>query len=457
MQSLDAVQDSGCLEQLQAAGLILDRGGFLRRPEWVRLRACARPPQNPSAEPGEWQHGWQYHVSSPLEHHFRETVILAQSCASDQAHLRSHAGPCASDVFCVAPTQKEFEMEPHHFRSLVLERFRLPLDVTDAVCACGCRLDKEGRHRAACARSGRLRTRAVGPERTLARICREAGALVRCNTKLRDMNVAVPAAEARAIEVLASGLPLFQGAQLAVDVTVRSALTANGLACVGAATTDGIVLARARRDKERKYHELLAGDPGIVVDMTVGDSDEDAPVTPSFEAPLPSWADEVEQGEQPHQVRRGRLRSQFGGITSDEEFREEEVARNTERDSSGSETDSVEWSVQGDSEDTMSLPEVESDVPPFRAPQLRGAFATMDHINVSSIFRHRASVMKSVPIFLQGFFPKCIEVGHGGGPRQSGSSETTERVERVHDVAENALAQSPRWRSEIKGQIDGTV
>ena len=203
--------------------------GFLQRPEWAQLRAGARPPLIPSAEPGEWQHGWQYHASSPLEHHFRETMILAQSCAADQAHLRSHAGPCASDVVCGAPTQKEFEVEPHLFRTLVLERLRLPLDVTDAVWECGCRLDTEGKHQAACARSGRLRTRAVGPERTVARICREAGALVRCNTKLRDMNVAVPAADERAIEVLASGLPLFQGAQLAVDVTVRSALTAHGL------------------------------------------------------------------------------------------------------------------------------------------------------------------------------------------------------------------------------------
>ena len=98
------------------------------------------------------------------------TVSLPQSSAADQAHLRSHAGPCASDVFCGAPTQKEFEVELHLFRNLVLERFRLPLDVTDAVCECGCRLDTEGRHRAVCARSGRLRTRAVGPERTLARI-----------------------------------------------------------------------------------------------------------------------------------------------------------------------------------------------------------------------------------------------------------------------------------------------
>ena len=77
------------------------------------------------------------------------------------------------------------------------------------------------------------------------------------NTKLRDMNVAISASDAREIEVLASGLPLHHGAQLAVDITVRSALTANGSACPNAAHTDGEVLLRARTDKERKYHELL--------------------------------------------------------------------------------------------------------------------------------------------------------------------------------------------------------
>ena len=75
----------------------------------------------------------------------------------------------------------------------------------------------------ACPRSGRLRTRAVGPERTLA--------TVRINTKLRDMNVAISASDAREIEVFASGLPLHHGAQLAVDIIVRSALTVNGSAC----------------------------------------------------------------------------------------------------------------------------------------------------------------------------------------------------------------------------------
>ena len=49
-----------------------------------------------------------------------------------------------------------------------------------------------------------------------------------------------------------SGLPIHQGAQLAVDITVRSPLTLTGLARPGAATTDCAVL-------EAKYTELLQG------------------------------------------------------------------------------------------------------------------------------------------------------------------------------------------------------
>ena len=258
LEAMTGEQAGGCIEELVSAAGQLDRGGFLQRPDWLQLRAGARPPVALDAEPGEWQHGWQFHASSPLEHHFRETVLLARPCPDDQvAHLRSHSGPGSSDVLCGAPSQPEFVVEPHLFRALVMERLRLPLDITDARCE---RLDFEGRHRGACPRSGRLRTRALGPERSLARVCREAGASVRCNTKLRDMNVAVSAMDERSIEVLASGLPLFHGAQLAIDVTLRSPLTAQGMACAGAAQTNGAVLHRARRDKERKYQELVAGD-----------------------------------------------------------------------------------------------------------------------------------------------------------------------------------------------------
>ena len=142
-------------------------------------------------------------------------------------------------------------MEPELVRTLVLERLRLPLAVADVVCECGAPLDSRGRHRAACAQSGRLRTRAVAPERTLARVCREAGATVRQNVKLRDMNVAVRGHDERCIEVLATGLSLFQGAQLAVDITLRSALTSNGDPRPGAAREDGIACNGARVDKER--------------------------------------------------------------------------------------------------------------------------------------------------------------------------------------------------------------
>ena len=61
---------------------------------------------------------------------------------------------------------------------------------------------------------------------------------MRPNAKLRDMNACMPAKDERAIEVLATGLPLHHGAQLAVDKTLRSALTACGRARPNAAHTN---------------------------------------------------------------------------------------------------------------------------------------------------------------------------------------------------------------------------
>ena len=67
-----------------------------------------------------------------------------------------------------APTGPEFTLSPPVFRTMILERIRLPLDIAEARCECGGFVDSLGRHRAACPRS----------ERTLARMCREAGAVV---------------------------------------------------------------------------------------------------------------------------------------------------------------------------------------------------------------------------------------------------------------------------------------
>ena len=80
---------------------------------------------------------------------------------------------------------------------------------------------------------------------------------VRCNTKLRDLNIEVSVQDERAIEVVASGLPFHHGAQFAVDITLRSATTA-GLPCTNAAHTNGAVLHRARMEKAAKYSEVVA-------------------------------------------------------------------------------------------------------------------------------------------------------------------------------------------------------
>ena len=75
----------------------------------------------------------------------------------------------------------------------------------------------------------------------------------------RDLDLAAPNMfDARRLEVVVHGLPLFGGVQLAVDITMVSALHANGEARRGAARTDGVALAAARRRKERTYPELTA-------------------------------------------------------------------------------------------------------------------------------------------------------------------------------------------------------
>ena len=108
---------TGCLGEQKDAAAQLDRAGFVLRPNWATLRDGARPPVVSSAEPGEWQHGWQYHASSASEHHFRETMVLSLACPADQAHLRSHSGPGSSSILLGAPTNFEFRLIPEHFRT----------------------------------------------------------------------------------------------------------------------------------------------------------------------------------------------------------------------------------------------------------------------------------------------------------------------------------------------------
>ena len=78
--------------------------------------------------------------------------------------------------------------------------------------------------RAACARTGVLGRRGFAVESAAARICPEAGGRVTTNVLVRDLDLAAPNVRARRLEVVVDGLPLFAGAQLAVDTILVSAL-----------------------------------------------------------------------------------------------------------------------------------------------------------------------------------------------------------------------------------------
>ena len=103
--------------------------------------------------------------------------------------------------------------------------------------------------------SGVLRSRGGPLERAAARVCREAGARVTTHTRLADLNVQhVQHIDDRRIEVIANGLALWGGAQLAVDTTLVSPLTRAGRR---AGRFAGEALTDARKAKERAYPELL--------------------------------------------------------------------------------------------------------------------------------------------------------------------------------------------------------
>ena len=109
---------------------------------------------------------------------------------------------------------------------------------------------------------GVLAHRAGPLERAAARICREAGARVATSVALQDLNPDVPPTDGRRIEVVANGLPLWQGAQIAVDTTLVSPLQRDGQPRPGADARPGLALAQAAARKRRTYPELQPGGRG---------------------------------------------------------------------------------------------------------------------------------------------------------------------------------------------------
>ena len=219
-------------------------------------------------EPGGTRNGWQHEAASRVEESFRETNLFPRMGDARKALVRSQGGSGAGMALSTCPVNRLTTFSPQVFRVILLRRLHLPLPLTVRNCKCGQPLDICGHHRAACARAGVLGGRGWALENVVARICREAGGRVTTNVLVRNLDLVGPGVEDnRRLEVVADGLPLFGGAQLAIDTTVVSALHADGTARRRAATHDGVATAEARRRKSRTYPELagLHGRARLVV------------------------------------------------------------------------------------------------------------------------------------------------------------------------------------------------
>ena len=93
-------------------------------------------------------------------------------------------------------------------------------------------------------------------------MCRLAEPRVSTNLHVRDMDLPeFNNLDGRRLEVVADGLTLWHGAQLAIDTTLVSPLRRDGSPRPRAADNNGAALDDARRRKERTYPEL-SGDGG---------------------------------------------------------------------------------------------------------------------------------------------------------------------------------------------------
>ena len=175
--------------------------------------------------------------------------------------LLSQSGPGAVAWLSAMPTHSAVQISSLRMQVALRWRIRWPLPLECSRCngkACRAKLDALGDHWASCNCSGRLLRRSKPLERVRARVYREAKARVVENAFLRDTALpGIGTDDGRRLEIVATGLPMYKGVSLGVDVTLVSPLHVDGSIWAGAAANSGVAIARAERDKDTTYLELV--------------------------------------------------------------------------------------------------------------------------------------------------------------------------------------------------------
>ena len=216
-----------------------------------------RPGFDPDDEfPTISRFGWQSFASSAVGGTFFRSAVWPRLGPTQQALARSQQGPMVGIPFHCSPTSPASRLDRSVFTSFNfaasgahspsrppsagVANHLIPMATTE----------QRVRHQG-CSDVGGFRWRVV------LRICKEAGARVSTNIRVQDFDL-LPGGQLddRRLEVVADGLPLFHGAQLAIDTTLVSPVRANKVPWRQCATQNGAALDQARRTKERRYPEL---------------------------------------------------------------------------------------------------------------------------------------------------------------------------------------------------------
>ena len=218
-----------CTREAECAVAWLRLHGF-EAPSWTSLLDGAAPSHAAEADsvgPPTTRKGWQRCAGAAVEKRALE-LFFSDLDPAFRALLLSQSGPGASCAMTVLPTGPDFAVPSDEFRIMLLRRLRMPLPWHKSDAAVGGRwmiMETTGQ------RVGVLAHRAGPLERAAARVCREARARVAASTALRDMNLDLAASgDARRIEVVANGLPIWRGVQVAVDTTLVSPVQRGKLA-----------------------------------------------------------------------------------------------------------------------------------------------------------------------------------------------------------------------------------
>ena len=248
IRQLEVDDPVSCFDSVnQCQRVLMDAG--LAVPPWDEL-ANTPPSREEELGPSQPKMEWQQRASRKLEAKFVHDSVWPGLDDSARALVRSQHGPQASAPLIALPTSKATRLDPQFFRLSLCRRSHLPFPLSMRTCRCGRQLDVFGHHGAACAVAGVLGKRGFPLECAVAQVCREAGAACPRTSRCAMDLVAHNNLDGRRLEVVADGLILWHGAQLAIDMTLVSPLRRDGSARFRAADHDGAVLMEARRRKE---------------------------------------------------------------------------------------------------------------------------------------------------------------------------------------------------------------